>query len=117
MFVAAASQLVLAASAQDPADTAFWNSAFAENHVLDIRIEVTREAWDAMQPPAQSRRQRGRRGRDEGDQQHRGKPYSYKRARITNDGQRFEDAGHWVHFEEPERVSALLHDFLSTDDP
>jgi len=93
MFVAAASQLVLAASAQDPADTAFWNSAFAENHVLDIRIEVTREAWDAMQPPAQSRRQRGRRGRDEGDQQHRGKPYSYKRARITIDGQRFEDAG------------------------
>ena len=66
MFVVAASQLVLPASAQDP-DAAFWNSVFSENHVLNVRIEVSREGWDAMQPPARSRRQRGRPGRAEGD--------------------------------------------------
>ena len=48
MFLVAASQLVLPASAQDPADAAFWKSVFSENHVLDIRIEVSREGWDAM---------------------------------------------------------------------
>ena len=64
MFLVTASQLVLSASAQDPADTAFWNSVFSENHVLDVRIEVTREGWDAMQPP---------RGRGKGD----GQRYTY----------------------------------------
>ena len=92
MFVVAASQLVLPASAQDP-DAAFWNSVFSENHVLDVRIEVSREGWDAMQPPARSRRQRGRPGRAEGDRQRRGNRYTYTRARVTIDGQRFDDAG------------------------
>ncbi len=80
MFLGTASQFVFNASAQDPADTAFWNSVFSENHVLDIRIEVTRQGLDAMQPS---------RERDKGD----GQRYTYARAKITIDGQRFDDAG------------------------
>ncbi len=80
MFLVTASQLVFSASAQDPADTAFWKSVFSESHVLDVRIEVAREGWDAMQPPR--RRNKG------GGQRH-----TYTRAKITIDGQRFDDAG------------------------
>jgi len=93
LFAAAASQLVLPASAQDPADTAFWNAVFSENHVLDIRIEVTREGWDAMHPPVRSRRQNGRRPRFEGGARPRGNRYTYTKAQVTIDGQRFADAG------------------------
>ena len=80
MFLVIGSQTVLPASAQESPDAAFWNSVFSENHVLDIRVEVTREAWDTMQPS------RERRERD-------GQRYTYVRAKVTIDGQPFDDAG------------------------
>ena len=80
MFLVVGSQTVLPALAQESSDADFWNSVFSENHVLDIRVEVTREAWDAMQPS------RERRERD-------GQRYTYVRAKITIDGQPFDDAG------------------------
>ena len=67
-------------SAQDSLDTPFWKSVFSDNHVLDIRIDVSREAWDGMQPS----RERDQRNENR---------YSYSRAKITIDGQPFEDAG------------------------
>ena len=86
MLAAIAGQLCLDASAQEPADTAFWNSVFSGSRVLDIRFEVTREGWDAMQPQRRQRRREGSGSRS-------GNPYSYTRATITIDGQRFDDAG------------------------
>ena len=70
------SNLRLATSSQDPVDTAFWKSVYAGKHVLDVQIEITREGWDAMQPP------RGRNQRS-----------PYTRAKITIDGKQFDDAG------------------------
>jgi len=92
-LVVAVSWLVVPASAQDAKDAAFWNSVYAENHVLDIRVEVSREGWDAMQPPARSRRPRERRARGKEGGERRGNRFTYTRARVTIDGQRFDDAG------------------------
>ena len=86
LCAAAAGPLAAPAVAQSQADDAFWHSVFTDNHVLDIGITVTREAWDAMQP----QRKRGRRDDDE---QRRGSPYSYIKASISIDGEAFEDAG------------------------
>ncbi|MCH2181633.1 MAG: CotH kinase family protein [Mariniblastus sp.] len=80
MLLFSASQPALSASAQEPEDAAFWKSVFAKNRVLELQVEVTRKAWDAMQPS------RERRERD-------GQQYTYVRANITIDGQPFDDAG------------------------
>ncbi len=74
---------VSAASNSDP-NEAFWKSVYEENRVLKIDIAVTREAWDAMQPP--NNRRGGRGGQSENG-------FSYVKAAISIDGQAFEDAG------------------------
>ncbi len=70
------SKIRLPKSDQDPVGTAFWDSVYAGKHVLDVQIEITREGWDAMQPP------RGRNQRS-----------PYTRATITIDGEQFDNAG------------------------
>jgi len=83
------SLLVRPVSGQEVKGEGFWESVHSGDRVLDIRIEVSREGWDAMQPPA------GRRGRGRAPQggERRGSRFTYTRARVTIDGQRFEDAG------------------------
>ena len=36
-------------------DAVFWDSVFSHNHVLDIQITLTNEAWDAIQPRQEDR--------------------------------------------------------------
>jgi hypothetical protein len=69
------------------ADAAFWNSVYAENHVLDVQISITREAWEAMQPKRPERRQEG------GPRVDFGNEFSYAKADIVIDGQSFNTAG------------------------
>ena len=59
------------------ADAAFWNSVYAENHVLDIQISIMREAWEAMQPKRPERRQEG------GPRVDFGNEFSYAKADIN----------------------------------
>ena len=73
-----ACQLAPSASAQAVSDSAFWDSVFSGHHVIEVRIEVSREGWDVMQP-----------ARRRGD----GQRYTYTRAKVTIDGERFDDAG------------------------
>ena len=37
-------------TASEREDAIFWDSVFSHNHVLDIQITLTHEAWDSMQP-------------------------------------------------------------------
>jgi spore coat protein H len=69
------------------ADAAFWNSVYAENHVLDVQISLSREAWEAMQPKRPERRREG------GPRVHFGNEFSYTKADIVIDGQSFGAAG------------------------
>ncbi len=69
-------------------DAAFWNSVYAENHVLDVQISITREAWDAMQP-----RQRERRPGEGGPRVDFGNQFPYAKAEVVIDGQSFPDTG------------------------
>jgi hypothetical protein len=69
------------------ADAAFWNSVYAENHVLDVQISITREAWEAMQPKRPERRQEG------GPRVDFGNEFPYAKTDIVIDGQSFNTAG------------------------
>ena len=69
------------------ADAAFWNSVYAENHVLDVQISITREAWEAMQPKRPERRQEG------GPRVDFGNEFHYAKTDIVIDGQSFNTAG------------------------
>jgi len=71
---------VAVAQAGDRADEAFWNRVYQENHVLDVQIAMTREAWEAMQP-----RSRSASGFDN--------EYPYAKATLTVDGVELADAG------------------------
>lgn len=63
--------------ASDAADAAFWKSVYEENRVVSIEINVTKEAWEAMQPT--------REGRDNN--------FAYTKASITIDGKAFKESG------------------------
>ena len=69
-------------------DAVFWNSVYAENHVLDVQISITREAWDAMQP-----RRRERRPGEDGPRVDFGNQFPYAKAEVVIDGQSFPDTG------------------------
>jgi len=66
-------------AAQETGDEAFWKSVYSDNHVLDLRIKLTGEAWDAMQP---ARRAGAERGRPRSPAQE----FSYVKADIVVDG-------------------------------
>ncbi|MFT6576607.1 MAG: hypothetical protein ACJA16_004816 [Akkermansiaceae bacterium] len=101
-----------------PNDAVFWKSVYEENHVVNINISLTKEAWKSMQPQTNDRERGGPRGggRPEGpppgttprgergreDQGSRGGPppggsseskFEYVKADITVDGELFKDAG------------------------
>ena len=40
-------------------DSEFWESVYADNHVLDIQITLSADNWKAMQPPQEERGARG----------------------------------------------------------
>ncbi len=92
----------------------FWNSVYEDNHVVEIDISLTKEAWESMQP-AQNERGRGGsprggvlpdgppRGRSRrpdgpppgggGRRGGAGTSFEYVKADITIDGEKFGDAG------------------------
>lgn len=100
-------------------ETPFWKSVYEENHVVEIDISLSKEAWESMQPPTNSREGGGPRsgGRPEGPppgsaprgpggQGRAGGPpprggarggsgneFEYVKADITVDGELFKDAG------------------------
>ena len=63
------------------ADVAFWNSVYAENHVLDVQISITREAWDAMQP-----QRRERRPGEDAPRVDFGNQFPYAKTKVVIDG-------------------------------
>ena len=63
------------------ADAAFWNSVYAENHVLDVQISITREAWDAMQP-----QRRERRPGEDAPRVDFGNQFPYAKTKVVIDG-------------------------------
>lgn len=65
------------APVKQDANTVFWQSVFADNHVLQIELAVTREQFDAMPP-----RREGRHNN-----------FPYVKADVTIDGQPFVAAG------------------------
>ena len=69
-------------------DAAFWNSVYAENHVLDVQISITRDAWDAMQP-----QRRERRPGEEGPRVDFGNQFPYAKAKVVIDGLSLPDTG------------------------
>ena len=70
------------------ADAAFWNSVYAENHVLDVQISITREAWDAMQP-----QRRERRPGEDGPRVDFGNQFPYAKTKVVIDGLSLPDTG------------------------
>jgi len=76
----------LAQATENNTDEAFWNSVYQENHVVQIDISTSREAWEAMQPRRVERKPGGPR-------LHFGNKFGYAKADITIDGNRFKDAG------------------------
>ena len=76
----------LAQATENNTDEAFWNSVYEENHVVQIDISTSREAWEAMQPRRVERKPGGPRV-------HFGNKFGYAKADITIDGNRFKDAG------------------------
>lgn len=64
----------------------FWKSIYENNHVLDIKISVTRKGWEEMQPIRQERRfgQPGFRPET---------TFNYVKAEIVVDGTLFSSAG------------------------
>ena len=65
----------------------FWKSVYEENHVLEVRLEVSRDAWDAMQPRRDERRGENRPRVSFGNQ------FSYAPVNLWVDGVLFEQAG------------------------
>jgi spore coat protein H len=70
------------------ADAAFWNSVYAENHVLDVQISITREAWDSMQP-----QRRERRPGEDGPRVDFGNQFPYAKTKVVIDGLSLPDTG------------------------
>ena len=70
------------------ADAAFWNSVYAENHVLDVQILITREAWDAIQP-----QRRERRPGEDGPRVDFGNQFPYAKTKVVIDGLSLPDTG------------------------
>ena len=72
----------------DPNDTAskFWSSVYEENHIVQIHINASREAWKSMQPSRFEKKPGGPRV-------HFGNKFSYAKADITIDGKLFKNAG------------------------
>ena len=70
------------------ADAAFWNSVYVENHVLDVQISITREAWDAMQP-----QRRERRPGEDGPRVDFGYQFPYAKTKVVIDGLSLPDTG------------------------
>ena len=70
------------------ANAAFWNSVYAENHVLDVQISITREAWDAMQP-----QRRERRPGEDGPRVDFGNQFPYAKTKVLIDGLSLPDTG------------------------
>ncbi|MDE2642068.1 MAG: CotH kinase family protein, partial [Verrucomicrobiota bacterium] len=70
------------------ADAAFWNSVYAENHVLDVQISITREAWDTMQP-----QRRERRPGEDGPRVDFGNQFPYAKTKVVIDGLSLPDTG------------------------
>ena len=70
------------------ADAAFWNSVYAENHVLDVQISITREAWDAIQP-----QRRERRPGEDGPRVDFGNQFPYAKTKVVIDGLSLPDTG------------------------
>jgi len=70
------------------ADAAFWNSVYAENHVLDVQISITREAWDAMQP-----QRRERRPGEDAPRVDFGNQFPYAKTKVVIDGLSLPDTG------------------------
>ncbi|MEZ5327661.1 MAG: CotH kinase family protein [Verrucomicrobiales bacterium] len=77
------------------ADAAYWKSVYEDNHVVTIDISLTGEAWKAMQPVESEHD--GRRPRDGGPVPGGGmnseSDFTYVKARMTIDGETFNDAG------------------------
>ena len=102
------------ASPDQDKSNVFWNSVYEDNHVVEIDISLTKEAWESMQP-AQNERGRGSsprggvlpdgppRGRSRrpdgpppgggGRRGGAGTSFEYVKADITIDGEKFGDAG------------------------
>ena len=69
-------------------DAAFWNSVYAENHVLDVQISITRESWDAIQP-----QRRERRPGEDGPRVDFGNQFPYAKTKVVIDGLSLPDTG------------------------
>ena len=39
----------------DESDADFWKSVYEENHVVEIDISLTKDAWESMTPKSQER--------------------------------------------------------------
>jgi spore coat protein CotH len=87
-WLCAASFTSLGLAAEKKADAAFWNSVYAENHVLDVQISITREAWDAMQP-----QRRERRPGEDGPRVDFGNQFPYAKTKVVIDGLSLPDTG------------------------
>ena len=87
LFYVIVASSALGLSAQDSnkqsngEDAAYWESVYQGNHVVEIDISVTKEAWDTMTPQNQGRG----RNADSG--------FTYSKANITIDGEAYADAG------------------------
>ena len=91
LYAASFTSLGLAAeksSDNKKADAAFWNSVYAENHVLDVQISITREAWDAMQP-----QRRERRPGEDAPRVDFGNQFPYAKTKVVIDGLSLPDTG------------------------
>ncbi|MDP7000165.1 MAG: hypothetical protein QF569_29280, partial [Candidatus Poribacteria bacterium] len=69
-------------------DAVFWDSVFSHNHVLDIQITLTHEAWDAMQPW----RKEDQIG-EKGPKVDFGNQFNYVKANVVIDNKPFKDTG------------------------
>lgn len=68
----------LTAQANGPkSGAAYWERIFADNHVLSIEFNVSKESWRGMQPTREGRSNK----------------FSYVKADVTIDGKLFADAG------------------------
>ena len=86
-WLGAAALVPLGQAAEKKADAVFWNSVFAENHVLDVQVSLSREAWEAMQPKRPERRREG------GPRVNFGNEFSYAKADVVVDGEPLPGAG------------------------
>lgn len=75
-----------AISGEETANASYWKSVYEDNHVVEIDISLTREAWESMEPKRDARRPGEFGGNADSD-------FTYARADISIDGQPFEDAG------------------------